>query len=97
MIENQESTGTARVLHETSKYDELESEYDPETAISVTTKAIQRSFPEITKSNVQGFVKVNRALRSGKVDIAAERLRMENRAEQAATEILQAMEEMTEV
>ena len=67
----------------------LEFNYDKETAISVTTKAIQRSFPDVNRTHVEGFVIVNRALRSGKVDIAAERQRMEDQAGKAASQILQ--------
>lgn len=91
MTEDQDCTGTARGLHEASEFDLLENDYSQETAICVTTKAIQRNFPDITSSDVLGFVKVNRALRSGKVDIAEERERAEEMAKVAATQWVNAL------
>lgn len=91
MTETTECTGTARALHEASEFDMLEFDYSRETAILVTTKAIQKSFPEITETDVEGFVKVNRALQSGKISIAAERQRMEDQAHKAASQLLKNM------
>ncbi|MDP6005419.1 hypothetical protein ACLHT5_04090 [Pseudomonas aeruginosa] len=82
-------TGTARTLHEMSEYEMLEFDYDEETALSVTTKAFQRNFPDITRDDVKGAVKVHRAMRTGKVDVAAERQRMEDQAQRATAQILQ--------
>jgi hypothetical protein len=86
-IEN-ETTGTARTLHEMSEYEMLEYDYGSETALSVTTKAMQRNFPEITRENVEGFVIVTRATRTGDVNIAEERQHMEDQAQRAVDEML---------
>jgi len=72
-----------------SEYEMLEFDYDEETALSVTTKAFQRNFPDITRDDVKGAVKVHRAMRTGKVDVAAERQRMEDQAQRATAQILQ--------
>lgn len=82
-------TGTARALHEISEYEMLEFDYDEETALSVTTKAFQRSFPDITRDDVKSTVKVIKAMRTGKVDVAAERQRTEDRAQKATSQIIQ--------
>jgi len=97
MRDNDECLGTARVLHEVSEYDKLESEYDEQTAISVTTKAFQRKFPEINQRDVRGLVKCTRALLTGKVDIAAEHRLIENSAAKAAEDLLASASQAIEV
>lgn len=83
-----DSTGTARATHELSEYEMLEYDYDEDVALSVTTKAFQRHDPSITREDVRSTVKVVRAARTGNVDIAAERERMESKAKAAVTEML---------
>lgn len=84
-----DSTGTARATHELSEYEMLEYDYDEDVALSVTTKAFQRHDPSITREDVRSTVKVVRAARTGKVDVAAERHHMESKAESAVSEILE--------
>lgn len=86
-----ESTGTARATHELSEYEMLEYDYDEDVALSVTTKAFQRHDPSITREDVRSAVKVVRAARTGGVDVAAERHRMERKAESAVSEILESV------
>jgi len=88
MAQETDCTGTARTLHELSEYEMLEFDLGAEIALAVTTKAIQLHFPDITRKDVRSTVKVIRALRSGKVDVAAERQRMEDQAARAAAQIL---------
>ena len=88
MTTESKCTGTARTLHEMSEYEMLVYDYDEETALAVTAKAFQRNFPEITREDVKSAVKVHRAMISGKVDVAAERQHMENKAEKATSQIL---------
>lgn len=87
--EQQESTGTARATHELSEYEMLEYDYEEEVALSVTTKAFQHHDPSITREDVRSAVKVVRAARTGNVDVAAERQRMESKAESAVNEIME--------
>lgn len=81
---------TVPVLHEQlmSEYEILEYDYDEYVALSVTTKAFQHYDPSITRQDVLSTVKVVKAARTENVDIAAERGRMESKAEASVTEIL---------
>jgi hypothetical protein len=94
---NVECTGTARATHEISEYEMLEYDYGEETALSVTTKAFQRSFPDITRDDVKSTIKVIRAARSGEVNIAAERNLMEKQAEKVASQMLECISELEEI
>ncbi|MDN0089044.1 hypothetical protein QVN42_16960 [Yersinia nurmii] len=91
-----DSTGTARATHELSEYEMLEYDYDEDVALSVTTRAFQRHDTSITREDVRSTVKVVRAARTGIVDVAAERERMESKAEAAVTEILNNIGNMEE-
>lgn len=84
-----DSTGTARATHELSEYEMLEYDYDEDVALSVTTKAFQRHDPSITRDDVRSTVKVVRAARTGKVDVSAERHRMESKAKSTVSKILE--------
>lgn len=92
-----ECTGTARATHELSEYEMLEYDYDEEVALSVTTKAFQQCDPSITREDVRSTVKVIRAARTGNVDVAAERHRMERRVDSAVSEILESVTNAVEV
>lgn len=94
---NVKCTGTARAMHEISEYEMLEYDYDEETALSVTTKAFQRSFPEITRDDVKSTIKVIRAARSGEVNIAAERNLLEKQAGKAASQMVECISELEEI
>jgi hypothetical protein len=82
-------SGTARVLRELSEYVKLEDEYGEDVALTVTTKALQRSFPSIDCEDVRSTVKVIRAMQTGRVDVGMERQRMEDQAEKATVQLLQ--------
>jgi len=88
MAEENNSTGTARLLHELTEYDSLVTDYDKETAVSLTTRALQRRDKTITKADTKSAIKVCKALLSGGVDIRAERERAEQGANKAAGEIV---------
>jgi len=90
-------TGTARATHEMSEYEMLELDYNEGVALSVTTKAFQHRFPEITCDDIKSTVKVIRAARSGKVNVAAERQRMEEHSQKAVLQIMQCISEKEEV
>lgn len=90
-----DSTGTARVTHELSEYESLEFDYDEDVALSVTTKTFQRYDSSITRDDVSSTVKVIRAARTGKVNIAAERHSMESKAESAVSKILKNVTDCT--
>jgi len=82
-------TGTARATHELSEYEMLESEYDENVALSVTTKAFQRSDPSVTREDVKSAVKIVRLARKGGVSVAAEREQMEIKAKKSVATIVE--------
>lgn len=84
-----DSKGTARGLHEFSRYEALEDEYGEETAVSLTTKALQRADSRITKGDTRSSVKVFRLMMGGSVDIAAEHQRAMSSADKAAVELVE--------
>ena len=84
-------TGTARATHEMSVIMDLEAEYGPEAAVGVATTAIQRSYPQITKPQVAGALAVHKALLSGKVNVEAEKDRVDAMSKLVMPELLATM------
>lgn len=93
MSESNDSTGTARLLHEQTEIDKLEKEYGSSVAVTVTTKAIQKRFPKITEEDVESCIKVNKIFMTGKIDIANEHENLNTKAKKVAQEIIKSFSE----
>lgn len=87
--EESDSTGTARLLHELSEYDKLERDIGSEPAIAFTTNSLQRVSKEISREDLISTVKVCRLLSSGKINLARDRKRAEERADAAAAQLIE--------
>lgn len=86
--------GTAAVLHETKVYEDLVAEFGAPVADGLMAKAINNALPNanIVSSDVAGFSKVNKALRTGKVDLWGTADVAQQKAQQATQQLIEGLQ-----